>query len=105
VTFQLGFEAVGGPIRIGQVAGEMLRWSFSHLMHFIAFFSVNLFLLNLLPIPVLDGGHVLFLICEVIMGRRVHERVQAIATQVGLIFLLLFMTFVVVVDVLKVTGH
>jgi regulator of sigma E protease len=105
VTFQLGLEAVGGPIRIGQVAGEMLRWSFSHLMQFIAFFSVNLFLLNLLPIPVLDGGHVLFLILEVVRGRRVQERVQAIATQVGLIILLLFMTFVVVVDVLKVTGH
>jgi regulator of sigma E protease len=102
---KLGLEAVGGPIRIGQVAGEMLRWSFSHLMQFIAFFSVNLFLLNLLPIPVLDGGHVLFLVLEVVMGRRVHERILAIATQVGLIILLLFMTFVVVVDVLKVTGH
>jgi len=105
ITFKLGLEAVGGPIRIGQVAGDMLRWSFSHLMQFIAFFSVNLFLLNLLPIPVLDGGHVLFLLMEVVAGQRVPERVQAIATQVGLIFLLLFMTFVVVVDVLKVTGH
>ena len=102
---KLGLEAVGGPIRIGQVAGEMLRWSFGHLMQFIAFFSVNLFLLNLLPIPVLDGGHVLFLVLETVMRRRVHERIQAIATQVGLILLLLFMTFVVVVDVLKVTGH
>ena len=101
----LGLEAVGGPIRIGQVAGEMLRWSFGHLMQFIAFFSVNLFLLNLLPIPVLDGGHVLFIVYELVTRRRVHERVQAIATQVGLILLLLFMTFVIVVDVLKVTGR
>ncbi len=102
---QLGVEAVGGPLRIGQVAGEMLRWSFAHLMQFIAFFSVNLFLLNLLPIPVLDGGHVLFLLLEVLIRRRIPERIQAIATQVGLIILLLFMTFVVVVDVWKVTGH
>ncbi|MHB8079184.1 MAG: RIP metalloprotease RseP [Candidatus Krumholzibacteriia bacterium] len=101
----LGLEAVGGPIRIGQVAGEMLRWSWGHLMQFIAFFSVNLFLLNLLPIPVLDGGHVLFIVYEMVTRRRVHERVQAIATQVGLILLLLFMTFVIVVDVLKVTGR
>jgi regulator of sigma E protease len=71
-------------------------------MQFIAFFSVNLFLLNLLPIPVLDGGHVVFILLEMAMGRRVHERVQAIATQVGLIMLLLFMTFVIVVDVLKI---
>jgi regulator of sigma E protease len=102
---KLGIEAVGGPIRIGQVAGEALRWSFGHLMQFIAFFSVNLFLLNLLPIPVLDGGHVLFLAFEAIRGKPVAERVQAIATQMGLIILLLFMTFVVVLDVWKVTGH
>ncbi len=101
----LGLDAVGGPIRIGQVAGEMLRWSFGHLMQFIAFFSVNLFLLNLLPIPVLDGGHVLFIVYELVTRQRVNERVQAIATQVGLILLLLFMTFVIVVDVLKVTGR
>ena len=98
----LGMDAVGGPIRIGQVAGEMLRWSFGHLMQFIAFFSVNLFLLNLLPIPVLDGGHMVFILLEMVFRRQVHERIQAIATQVGLIMLLLLMTFVIVVDVLKV---
>ncbi|MCK9996328.1 MAG: RIP metalloprotease RseP [Candidatus Krumholzibacteria bacterium] len=101
-----GLEAVGGPLRIGQVAGEMLSWSFAHLMSFIAFFSINLFLLNLMPIPVLDGGHVLFLLLEVIRGGKpVPERLQAIATQIGLIILLLFMTFVVVLDFWTVTGH
>ncbi len=103
---RLGLDAVGGPVRIGQAAGEMLRWSFSHLMYFVAFFSVNLFLLNLMPIPVLDGGHVLFLIFEVLRGGKpVPERLQAIATQIGLIILLLFMTFVIVLDVWKVSGH
>ncbi len=106
VMGEQGLDAVGGPLRIGQAAGEMARWSFSYLMWFIAFFSVNLFLLNLLPIPVLDGGHVLFLLFEVVRGGKpVPERLQAIATQVGLIMLLLFMTFVVVLDVWKVTGH
>jgi regulator of sigma E protease len=106
VLRRLGLDAVGGPLRIGQAAGEMLSWSFSHLMYFVAFFSINLFLLNLMPIPVLDGGHVLFLLLEVIRGGKpVPERLQAIATQVGLIILLLFMTFVVVLDVWKVTGH
>jgi len=106
VRRKLGLDAVGGPLRIGQAAGEMLRWSFSHLMLFIAFFSINLFLLNLMPIPVLDGGHVLFLLLEVARGGKpIPERLQAIATQMGLIVLLLFMTFVVVLDVWKVTGH
>lgn len=102
LIFQSGMDAVGGPIRVGQVAGEMLRWSFGHLMQFVAFFSVNLFLLNLLPIPVLDGGHVVFILYEMIVGRSVHQRVQAIATQVGLIVLMLFMITVIVKDVLRV---
>ena len=100
--FDIGLDSVGGPIRIGQVAGEMLRWSFGHLMQFIAFFSVNLFLLNLLPIPVLDGGHVVFILIEMIFRRQVDQRIQAIATQVGLILLLLLMTFVIVLDFVKV---
>ncbi|PID81691.1 RIP metalloprotease RseP [bacterium DOLZORAL124_64_63] len=103
---KLSLEAVGGPLRIAQAAGETLRWSFTTFLNFVAFFSVNLFLLNLLPIPVLDGGHVLFLVFEVLRGGKpVPERLQAIATQIGLIILLLFMTFVIVLDVWKVSGH
>lgn len=102
VRERMGLESVGGPIRIAQVAGEMARWGFDRLLYFIAFFSVNLFLLNMLPIPVLDGGHVLFLILEVLRGRPVDERVQGIATQLGLIILLLFMTVVLVQDGVRV---
>jgi regulator of sigma E protease len=102
VRERMGLESVGGPIRIAQVAGEMARWGFDKLLFFIAFFSVNLFLLNMLPIPVLDGGHVLFLIFEVLRGKPVDERVQGIATQVGLIVLLLFMTVVLVQDGVRV---
>jgi len=102
VAERMGLESVGGPIRIAQVAGEMARWGFDRLLTFIAFFSVNLFLLNMLPIPVLDGGHVLFLILEVLRGKPVDERVQGIATQLGLIILLLFMTVVLVQDGVRV---
>jgi len=102
LIFQSGMDAVGGPIRVGQVAGEMLRWSVGHLMQFVAFFSVNLFLLNLLPIPVLDGGHVIFILYEVVTGRAVAQKFQAIATQVGLIVLMLFMITVIVKDVLRI---
>lgn len=105
-TNKQGLDSLGGPLRIGQAAGDMLRWGFDRLMQFIAFFSVNLFLLNLLPIPVLDGGHVLFLLVEVVRGGKpVPERIQAIATQLGLIILLLFMTFVIFWDFWKVSGH
>jgi regulator of sigma E protease len=102
VRERMGLDSVGGPIRIAQVAGEMARWGFDRLLFFIAFFSVNLFLLNMLPIPVLDGGHVMFLIFEVVRGKPVPERVQGIATQLGLIILLLFMTVVLVQDGVRV---
>ena len=106
ITGEVDRDSIGGPLRIGQAAGDMLRWGFDRLMNFIAFFSVNLFLLNLLPIPVLDGGHVVFLLVEVLRGGKpVPERVQAIATQLGLIILLLFMTIVFFVDIWKVSGH
>ncbi len=102
VRERMGLDSVGGPIRIAQVAGQMARWGFDRLLVFIAFFSVNLFLLNMLPIPVLDGGHVLFLVLEVLRGKPVDERVQGIATQLGLIMLLLFMTVVLVQDGVRV---
>jgi regulator of sigma E protease len=97
-----GLDSVGGPIRVGQVAGDMLRWSFGHLMQFVAFFSINLFLLNLLPIPVLDGGQVVFITYELLFSKKIDQKFQAIATQIGMIMLMLLMMFVIVVDVLKV---
>ncbi len=99
-TSRQGLASMGGPIRIGQMAGQMLRWSIDYFLRFIAFLSVNLFLLNLMPIPVLDGGHIVFVLWEMITGRRVRERIQAIATQVGLIALLVLMTVLIVRDLL-----
>jgi len=91
-------DAVGGPIRIGQVAGSALRWGYSMLFYFMAFFSVNLFLLNMLPIPVLDGGHVLFLLIEAIRGEALSTRVQELALKVGVSALIALMGYVVLMD-------
>jgi regulator of sigma E protease len=95
-------DALGGPIRIGQVAGSALRWSASNLFFFLAFFSVNLFLLNLLPIPVLDGGHVLFLAIEAVRGQALSLRTQELLLKVGVSALLLLMGFVVFNDLVRV---
>lgn len=91
-------DAVGGPIRIGQVAGSALRWGYSMLFYFMAFFSVNLFLLNMLPIPVLDGGHVMFLLIEAIRGEALSTRVQELALKVGVSALIALMGYVVLMD-------
>ena len=95
-------DAVGGPIRIGQVAGSALRWGFSTLFYFMAFFSVNLFLLNMLPIPVLDGGHVLFLRIEAVRGEALSTRVQELALKVGVSALIALMGYVVLMDLKRV---
>jgi regulator of sigma E protease len=104
VTGKASGDAVSGPIRIAQFSGEMVRWGFDRLLLFIAMFSVNLFLLNLLPVPVLDGGHVVFIVYEMIARRRPNERVQMWATQVGFVMLLLLMAWVLTMDVIKVVG-
>jgi regulator of sigma E protease len=94
-------ESVGGPIQIFRTAGEMLRWGFGRLFTFIAFFSTQLFLLNLLPIPVLDGGHILFLGFEAV-GRPVSEEIRMRLTMVGLAVMLGLMAIIVLLDILKV---
>jgi len=94
-------EAVGGPILIAVTAGEMARWGLDSLLGFIAFFSTQLFLLNLLPIPVLDGGHVLFLLLEAI-GRPVKETLRLRLTMIGLVILLSLMAFILLLDIGRV---
>jgi regulator of sigma E protease len=104
VTGHASRDAVSGPVRIAQFAGEMVQWGFDYLLGFLALFSVNLFLLNLLPVPVLDGGHAVFIGYELVTRRRPNERVQMVATQVGFVLLLLLMAFVITMDVIKVAS-
>ena len=79
---------IGGPILIAQAAGQQARLGFEYLLHFMAVISVNLGVLNLLPIPVLDGGHFLFFALEAILRRPLDIRHREIAQQVGLVVLI-----------------
>ena len=97
-------DTVSGPIRIAQFSGEMVRWGFDRLLLFMAMFSVNLFLLNLLPVPVLDGGHAVFIVYEILARRKPPERLQLWATQIGFVALLGLMGWVLVMDVMHVVG-
>ena len=97
-------DTVSGPIRIAQFSGEMVRWGFDRLLLFMAMFSVNLFLLNLLPVPVLDGGHAVFILYEILARRKAPERLQLWATQIGFVALLGLMGWVLVMDVMHVVG-
>jgi regulator of sigma E protease len=95
---------IGGPILIGQVSGQFARLGFDALLSFMAFLSVNLAILNLLPIPVLDGGHLVLLFLEGIRGKPISLALRIRLTQVGLFLLLGLMVLVVANDLLRVFG-
>ncbi|BHH84260.1 RIP metalloprotease RseP [Desulforhopalus sp. 52FAK] len=85
---------LGGPILIAQIAGEQMRAGWINLIYFMGLLSVNLGILNLLPIPVLDGGHLVFLTLEAVRRKPVAERAQIVAQQVGIGLLGSLMIFV-----------
>ncbi len=92
---------IGGPILIAQMAGKQMEAGLLNFLHFMAIVSVNLGILNLLPIPILDGGHLVFLSMEGILRRPLSMRTMEIMQQVGLVLLGTFMVFVFYNDILR----
>lgn len=93
---------LGGPILIAQLAGQQMEAGWVHLVFFMGLLSVNLGILNLLPIPVLDGGHLLFMTIEAIRHKPLSERVQIISQQVGMVLLGSLMLFVFYNDLFRI---
>ena len=98
-TGQISMEMVGGPIRVVQMASESARWGPSYFFAFMAFLSLNLTVLNLLPLPILDGGHLLLLALERVRKRGLTERQLAVWQQVGLVFFIGLAVLLLVRDV------
>lgn len=94
-------ESIGGPIMIAQLVSEQAHKGLVNVLSLAALISINLGLLNLLPIPVLDGGHILFFGIEVLTGRPLSERWQAVAIKVGLTLLLALMVLATYNDILR----
>ena len=94
-------ENLGGPIMIAKMAGDQAKQGLDKLVQFIAFISINLAIINLLPIPVLDGGHLLFFFIEAIKRRPVSIKVREVAQQVGLFILILLMILVFYNDITR----
>ncbi len=93
---------LGGPILIAQLAGQQMQAGWNNLFYFMGLLSVNLGILNLLPIPVLDGGHLVFLTVEAIRRRPLGERSQIIAQQIGIALLGSLMIFVFYNDLMRI---
>ena len=86
-------DDLGGPLRIAQMSGQMAQGGIVNLIFFMAALSINLGLINLFPIPVLDGGHLFFYIFEAILGRPLSPRTQDYGFRFGLILVFLLMIF------------
>lgn len=95
-------DTIGGPILILQMAGEQAKIGILNLVFFVALLSINLGILNLLPIPILDGGHILFFSIEAIFGKPIAAKKREIAQQVGIAMLLSLMVFAFYNDIMRI---
>jgi len=95
---------LGGPILIAQLAGQQMEAGWINFCYFIGLISVNLGILNLLPIPILDGGHLVFFTVEAIQRKPVHLRTMEIMQQIGLVLLGSLMIYVFYNDLVRIFG-
>jgi regulator of sigma E protease len=102
ITGDISTDTLGGPIMIAQMAGDSAKAGIGRLISFIALISINLAIIKLLPIPVLDGGHLLFFSIEAIKGSPVSIKVREIAQQIGLFLLILLMILVFYNDISRI---
>jgi regulator of sigma E protease len=94
-------SALGGPIEIARISGAAARTGFKELTFFMALISLNLFILNMMPVPILDGGQILILLVESTLRRDLSLRMKERMTQVGLVLIVLLMAMALYFDLLK----
>ena len=102
ITGTRSASELGGIIRIGAVAGDMAQQGLIAVIMFMALLSINLGLINLFPIPMLDGGHLVFYFFEAILGRPIPENIQEYAFRFGLVFLVCIMVFANLNDLFQI---
>lgn len=101
---QGNFKDLGGPIAIAQMSGQAADQGYLQLIFFMAVLSINLGLINLFPIPILDGGHLLFMGVEAVRGKPLGERAQEYGFRIGLALVLLLMVSVTWNDIVRALG-
>lgn len=104
VEGKLSAKTLGGPILIAQMAGARAQEGIIPFIFFMALLSINLGIINLFPVPLLDGGHLLFFIIELISGREVNVKWREMAQQIGFALLIMLMIFVFYNDIVRIFG-
>ena len=97
-------DQVGGPLRIAQISGQVATIGLTALIHLAAVLSISIGLLNLFPVPLLDGGHLLFYAVEAVRGRPLSERAQEMGFRIGLGLVLMLMVFATYNDILHLAA-
>ena len=103
ITGREAANQLGGPIRIAQMSGQVASFGFVPLVQLAAVLSVSIGLLNLFPIPLLDGGHLLFYSIEAVRGRPLSERAQEVGFRIGLAIVFMLMIFATFNDIIHLT--
>jgi regulator of sigma E protease len=104
ITGQVSLKNLSGPITIADYAGQSAQMGWLYYLRFIALISISLGVLNLLPVPVLDGGHLMYYIVEIIKGRPVSERALEIGQRIGMVVLFSLMAFALYNDIHRLVG-
>jgi len=97
----MSVKSLSGPIELAKLSGSAYKYGFEVFIFMIGLISVNLGIINLLPIPMLDGGHIFIMLIEWIIGREFSIRLKERIATVGLVFLILLMVIVFYFDILK----
>ncbi len=100
-TGKISVNALSGPVGIYQVVGESVSIGISQLIYLVAFLSINVGFINILPFPAFDGGHVLFMIIEKIKGSPINAKIEATAHTIGFFLLILLMIYITFQDILR----
>ena len=95
-------EVIGGPIMIGKMAGDFAKTGFVNLLELLAYLSLMLAIINILPLPVLDGGHLVMIIIEGITGKPIPTKVKVAIQQVGMALMLMLILFVIYNDISRI---
>jgi len=101
----ISVKSVGGPIMIGKMIEETQSYGLFSLLILLALISINLFVVNILPLPALDGGHILVYGIEALTGKRLSPRAQSIIQQIGFGFIVLLIALIMIMDILRLLGR
>jgi regulator of sigma E protease len=101
ITGQLSFKTVGGPIMIFGIAGKAAKRGISYFLHVMALISINLGIINLLPLPVLDGGHIVMSLIEIVTRREIPLRARMVVNLIGIVMILSLTVLVLFNDIAR----